>query len=137
MSDSSFNSFVLFLAGFGGFMFVVVVMGICTYVILYLNMKLVNVIFIMLWLGIILSFTFISVDLADLIKNDKRKIIIAHTALNSVLILLLGFTMYHYIRNDPYDRTMYMMTIIPVTLLLSVVGLSATMMHKLSSKPAA
>ena len=137
MSDSSFNSFVLFLAGFGGFMFVVVIVGICTYVILYLNMKLVNVIFIMLWLGILLSFTFISVDLADLIKNDKRKIIIAHTALNSVLILLLGFTMYHYIRNDPYDRTMYMMTIIPVTLLLSVVGLSATMMHKLSSKPAA
>ena len=92
-----------------------------------------TVIFGALWVGILASVTLTSIDLAESNASTKRSVIIAQVVINCILIVLLGLTAYNYIRNDPGDRIYYIMTVIPVALLLSVVGLSSTMMQKLST----
>ena len=137
MAESSLNNFVLALAGVGGVIIILFVVGICAYFIVYVRIPIVNVTFVLLWIGMLISVICTSVDMAESREDVKRAVIIVHTVVNSLLIILLGFSAYHYIKNDPSDRTMYMMTVIPVSLLLSVIGLSATTMQKLSSKPVA
>jgi uncharacterized membrane protein YqjE len=134
MADTStLENFVLFLAGIGGISFLLIVIGISAYSILYLRLPWYNVTFGALWIGLFISLSLTSVDLAESNKSVKRSLIISQTVINCILIVLLGLTAYNYIRNDPGDRIYYIMTVIPVALLLSVVGLSSTMMQKLST----
>jgi len=70
--------------------------------------------------------------------NDKKAIeglIISQTVLNGLAIVLLGVLANFYINTSSKDASMYVLCMLPVTLILSIISVSSTIMTKLSIPP--
>jgi len=131
--NTALMNVVLALAGIGGVAFIILLLGGVAFMTLYVGVSWFNVLFGLLWLGILISMIFTSVDLASNDADTRRGVIIAQGVINGILVILLGFTVYKGIGSDIPSREAYIMMALPVTLLLSIVSLSAAAMNRLAS----
>lgn len=123
-------NFVLFLAGIGGLVFLFLLVAIVFYMIVYEGVLWYNLTFYLLWLGMFVSLACTSVNLATADSNTKKAVIITQGVINGILVVLLGFTSFYYIERNINDRSYYIMIALPISLLLSVVAVSATVMNR-------
>ena len=132
MADpTALMNFVLFLAGLGGIVLLVLLVALAFYMVFVLGVPWQNMTFYALWVGLLLSFCLTSVDLASSDKEKQRAVIITQGVVNGILVLLLGFTVYNHSGNHLQDRMSYIYFALPVTLIMSVVSLSAVTMNRL------
>ena len=101
------------------------------FAVLYSGIPWQHMTFYALWVGLILSFCLTSVDLATPDKEIQRAVIITQGVVNGILVILLGFTVYNYSAENLQDRMSYIYFALPVTLIMSVVSLSAVTMNRL------
>jgi hypothetical protein len=132
--NTALMNLVLFLAGIGGVAFIILILAVVAFMTFYVGVSWFNVLFGVLWLGIFLSMIFTSVDLASTDPDTKRGVIIAQGVINGILVLLLGFTVYSTLGSNIPAREAYIMMAIPISLLLSIVSLSAAAMNRLAAK---
>ena len=132
-TPSSLEIFVLFLAGSGGLIFLTAIIGLMLYLTMTAKLQWYTTSFYLLWIGILTAFIFTSVDLALQDPVTKQAIIITQGTILGICALLLGCTVYISTQQDIETRKAYIMRVIPVSLLISIVSLSATTMAKLSS----
>ena len=134
MADTTvLENFVLFLASIGGLFFLLGIAALTAYAIIYARVPWYNATFILIWIGLLASFAFTTVDLAVSDPTIQKAMIISQATIYSILIALLGFTAYSYMSDDLSARQIYIMMLLPISLILSVVSLSANTMTKLAS----
>ena len=126
-------NFVLFLSGVGGIVLLLVLAGFAYYMIVVLRVPWYNMSFYALWVGLLLCFSLTTVDLASTDREVRRGVVITQAVVNGILVILLGFTVYNYSGDRLTDRMSYIYFALPVSLIMSVVALSATMMNRLAS----
>ena len=82
-------------------------------------------------------FGFITSSVLYGIKDPKaiEGLIISQTVLNGLAIVLLGVLANFYINTSSKDASMYVLCMLPVTLILSIISVSSTIMTKLSIPP--
>jgi hypothetical protein len=132
MADpTALMNFVLFLAGLGGIVLLVLLVALAFYMVFVLGVPWQHMTFYALWVGLLLSFCLTSVDLATSDKEIQRAVIITQGVVNGILVVLLGFTVYNQSGNNLQDRMSYIYFALPVTLIMSVVSLSAVTMNRL------
>jgi hypothetical protein len=127
------ENFVLFLASIGGIFFLLGIVGLSAYAIVYAGVPWYNATFALIWLGLLTSFVCTTVDLATADPTLQKAMIITQAVLYSILIVLLGFTITLYMSDDLPARESYIMILLPLSLILSTVSLSANTMTKLAS----
>jgi hypothetical protein len=126
-------NFVLFLAGLGGVVLLVMLGGLAAYMVIVVGVPWQHITFYALWVGLILSFCLTSVDLATSEKETKRAVVITQGVTNGILVVLLGLTVYNYSGDNFKDRMTYIYFALPISLIMSVVSLSAVAMNRLVS----
>lgn len=131
--ESSATTFVLFLAGTGGLVLLTGVVVLAIYAVTISKAPIFSIIYALLGLGALIGFICTTIDTAVLEKDTKRAVIITQTTIFGVLTGLLGVAAYFQIGGDLNDTTRYYDLVMPVSLLLSVVSLSATVMNRLTS----
>ena len=127
-------NFVLFLAGLGGIVLLLMFAALAFYMVFIVGVPWQHMTFYALWVGLLLSFCLTSVDLATSEKETQRPVIITQGVVNGILVLLLGLTVYNYTGENFKDRMTYIYFALPVSLIMSVVSLSAVTMNRLVSK---
>jgi hypothetical protein len=127
------EQFVLFLASIGGIFFLLGILGITGYAIYNTGVPWQNASFAIIWIGLITSFACTTVDLSTNDKTLHKAMIITQGVIYSILVVLLGLTMFFYMQDDLPARNTYIMMLLPLSLVLSVVSLSANTMTKLAS----
>jgi hypothetical protein len=129
--DTGTTTFILFLASFGGLMFLIAIVILCIILVRFTNVPLSIVATGMFWLGILSSIIFTSVAKSNPPAATLKAIVITQGTVNSILVVVLGFMAYNYIDNLS-DRRRYIMLMLPVTLLLSIVSATTNAMQKLA-----
>jgi hypothetical protein len=132
-NNSPLQGLVIGLASLGGIAIVAVLAGFAIYFTIVLKIPWFKTSFYLLWLGIFTALLFTSVQLDSLYSEQKQGIIISQGIILGLCSILLGFSVYFHEKDNLSDQSAYIMYAIPVSLLLSVVSLSATTMSKLSS----
>ena len=108
-----------------------------TYAVAVANVPLYTVCFILLWVGMITSLALtISIPLV-MDTPTKKALIISQTVIYSLSIVMLAYVANYSIGIDLRSRERYTMFLLPVSLLISVVAVSATVMTKLAAWTAA
>jgi hypothetical protein len=134
MADTTvLETFVLFLASLGGLFFLLIIAGLSAYAVVYARVPWHNAMFGLIWIGLLTSFACTTVDLSTGDPNLRRAMLITQATIYSIMVALLGFTTYFYMKDDLSARQTYIMMLLPVSLILSVVSLSANTMTKLAS----
>jgi hypothetical protein len=124
-------NFVLFLAGLGGVVLLVMLGGLAAYMVIVVGIPWQNITFYAVWVGLVLSFCLTTVDLASSDKEIKRAVVITQGVTNGILVVLLGLTVYNYSGDNFKDRMTYIYFVLPISLIMSVVSLSAVTMNRL------
>ena len=132
-NNSMLQGLVIGLASLGGIAIVATLAGLAIYFTIVLKIPWFKTSFYLLLLGLFTAIAFTSVQLSDVDSETKQAIIISQATILGLCSILLGFSVYFHVKDNLSDQSAYIMLAIPVSLLLSVVSLSATTMSKLSS----
>jgi len=134
MADTTvLENFVLFLASLGGLFVLLGITALAAYAVVYMGVPWYNITFAIIWIGLFTSFICTTIDLATADPKLQRAMTITQTVIYGILIVLLGFTATFYMSDDLPARQTYIMMLLPLSLILSTVSLSANTMTKLAS----